>query len=207
VRSGAGKQIEARGVEDPLVLEAMRAVPRHLFVPEDLRKYAYDDHPLPIGYGQTISQPYIVALMTQLLRLTGDCRVFEIGTGSGYQTAVLARLVKHVYTIEKHQELSTSAQNVLATLAVANVEFRVGDGSCGWPDGGTFDRVMITAAVPGFPQPVVAQLAEAGLIVAPVGAGSVQQLIVAEKRHGRLIERYVCGCRFVRLIGAHGFQE
>jgi protein-L-isoaspartate(D-aspartate) O-methyltransferase len=185
----------------------MAAVPREAFVPDGYHSQAYADGPLPIGSGQTISQPYIVALMTQLLRLTRECRVFEIGTGSGYQTAVLARLVKHVCTIEKHQELSTSAQGVLAELGVANVEFRVGDGSCGWPDGGTFDRVMITAAVPELPSPVVAQLVEAGLIVAPVGAGSVQQLIVAEKRGGKLIERYVCGCRFVRLIGAHGFRE
>ena len=199
--------LRGRDITDPAVLETMAAVPREAFVPEGYHSQAYADGPLPIGSGQTISQPYIVALMTQVLRLTRTCRVFEIGTGSGYQTAVLARLVKHVYTIEKHQELSTSAREVLAELGVANVEFRVGDGSCGWPDGGAFDRVMVTAAVPGFPPPVVAQLAETGLIVAPVGAGSVQQLIVAEKRRGKLIEKYVCGCRFVKLVGAHGFQE
>jgi protein-L-isoaspartate(D-aspartate) O-methyltransferase len=199
--------LRGRDITDPAVLEAMVAVPREVFVPEGYHSQAYSDGPLPIGSGQTISQPYIVALMTQVLRPTRECHVLEIGTGSGYQTAVLARLVDQVCTIEKYPELSASARKVLDKLGVANVEFHVGDGSCGWPGDASFDRIIITAAVPDVPQPVVAQLAETGLIVAPVGGGSVQQLVVGEKRRGKLIERYVCGCRFVRLIGAHGFKE
>jgi protein-L-isoaspartate(D-aspartate) O-methyltransferase len=185
----------------------MRTVPRHLFVPAELRDEAYGDFPLPIGEGQTISQPYIVALMTQVLRVNRDCEVLEIGTGSGYQTAILARLVKRVFTIERSLELSAAAQQVLKKLGIDNVEFRVGDGSCGWPEERTFDRIMITAAVPEFPPPLVAQLAETGVMVAPIGGSAGQELAVAEKYHGKLIEKYICGCRFVRLIGEYGFLD
>ncbi len=199
--------LEGRDITDPDVLCVMAEVPREKFVPPEHRDHAYADGPLPIGEGQTISQPYIVALMTQVLRVDRDSEVLEVGTGSGYQTAVLARLVGRVYTIEKFPNLSAGAREILKGLGIKNVDFRVGDGSCGWPQDRTFDRIIITAAVPDFPEPVVAQLAEAGVIVAPVGHGSVQQLIVGEKRHNKLIERHICSCRFVRLIGEHGFPQ
>ncbi|MBN2128768.1 MAG: protein-L-isoaspartate(D-aspartate) O-methyltransferase [Sedimentisphaerales bacterium] len=199
--------LRGRDIVDPDVLEAMAAVPRERFVPNGYYDQAYFDGPLPIGSGQTISQPYIVALMTQELRLSPDCRVLEIGTGSGYQTAVLARLVARIYTIERMQDLSAAAQDVLAEVGVDNAEFRVGDGGDGWPQQAPFDRVIVTAAVPSFPRPLIAQLAEAGRIIAPIGPGAVQQLIVAEKYRGKLIERHVCSCRFVRLISEHGFGQ
>jgi protein-L-isoaspartate(D-aspartate) O-methyltransferase len=199
--------LRGRDITDPEVLRVMAEVPREEFVPPEDRWHAYANGPLPIGQGQTISQPYIVALMTQVLRVNRDCEVLEVGTGSGYQTAILARLAKRVFTIERSPDLSAAAQGVLRTLGINNVEFRVGDGSCGWPEERTFDRIMITAAVPDFPRPILAQLAETGVIVAPVGQSSLQELAVAEKHHGELIERYVCGCRFVRLIGEHGFSE
>jgi protein-L-isoaspartate(D-aspartate) O-methyltransferase len=199
--------LRGRDITDPEVLRVMAEIPREEFVPQDHRRSAYDDSPLPLGEGQTISQPYIVALMTQLLRVDRDREVLEIGTGSGYQTAILARLAKQVYTMERSPELSAAAQQVLRRRGIANVEFRVGDGSCGWPEERTFERIMITAAVPDFPPPLTAQLAEVGVMVAPIGQGPVQQLTVAQKYHGKLIENYVCGCRFVRLIGAHGFRD
>jgi len=199
--------LRGRDITDPDVLKVMVEIPREEFVPPEDRWRAYANGPLPIGAGQTISQPYIVALMTEVLRVHRDCEVLEIGTGSGYQTAVLARLTKRVFTIERSPDLSAAAQDVLKKLEIDNVEFRVGDGSCGWPEERTFDRIMITAAVPDFPPPLVAQLAEAGVAVAPVGQNSVQELTVAEKYHGKMIERHVCGCRFVKLIGAYGFPD
>ena len=199
--------LQGRDITDADVLRVMAEIPREKFVPQEHRGHAYADGPLPIGEGQTISQPYIVALMTQVLRVNRDSEVLEVGTGSGYQTAVLARLVGRVYTIEKFPALSAGAREILKGLGIKNVEFRVGDGSCGWPQDRTFDRIIITAAVPDFPEPVVAQLAEAGVMVAPVGYGSVQQLTLGEKRQGKRIERYICSCRFVKLIGEHGFPE
>lgn len=199
------KHLGGRGIVDPEVLRVMAEVPRERFVPEEYRHRAYEDGPLPIGEGQTISQPYIVALMTQLLRLNTDSEVLEVGTGSGYQTAVLARLAKQVFTMERYPDLSATAREVLSGLGISNVEFHVGDGSCGWPKERTFDRIIITAAVPDFPAPVAAQLAEAGIMVAPVGSGSAQELIVAPKYRGKLIESVTCTCRFVKLIGRHGF--
>jgi protein-L-isoaspartate(D-aspartate) O-methyltransferase len=199
--------LRGRGITDPEVLRVMAEISREEFVPAEDRWRAYANGPLPIGEGQTISQPYIVALMTQELRVQRDSEVLELGTGSGYQTAILARLARRVYTVERSPELSTAAQAVLAKLGIENVEFRIGDGSCGWPDEHTFDRIMVTAAVPDFPPPVVAQLAEAGVIVAPIGSGSVQELLVAEKYRGKLVEREVCACRFVKLIGEHGFGD
>ncbi len=200
------KDLQGRDITDPEVLRAMREVPREAFVPQEYRGQAYADGPLPIGEGQTISQPYIVALMTQLLKLEPGCEVLEIGTGSGYQTAVLAHLARKVYTIEKFEALSSRAQEVLGGLGIENVEFRIGDGSAGWPEGRTFDRIIVTAATPDLPAPVVEQLAEGGSIVAPVGTGTSQMLVVAEKFRGKLVEQHVCGCRFVRLVGEHGFS-
>jgi protein-L-isoaspartate(D-aspartate) O-methyltransferase len=194
-------------ITDPDVLRVMAEIPREEFVPPEQKERAYSDHPLPIGSGQTISQPYIVASMTQLLRLTPDCEVLEVGTGSGYQTAILARLAKRVYTTERFPDLSMAAREVLRKLGIDNVEYDLGDGSLGWPANRTFDRIIVTAAVPDFPPPLAAQLAEAGVMVAPVGQADVQQLTVAEKFHGKLIERQMGNCRFVRLIGEHGFRE
>jgi protein-L-isoaspartate(D-aspartate) O-methyltransferase len=199
--------LAGRDITDPEVLKVMGEVQREEFVPAEYQFQAYADGPLPIGCGQTISQPYIVALMTQELQPNPDCEVLEIGTGSGYQTAVLAKLVKKVYTIERFAQLSESTQVVLDRLDIKNVEFYIGDGSCGWPRQRTFDRVIITAAMPKIPKPLIGQLAEGGLIVGPVGYGAVQRLVVCEKKKERLAERLICDCRFVKLLGKHGFEE
>lgn len=204
--------LKGRDITDPRVLTAMVEVPREEFVPDSHQSQAYTDGPLPIGHGQTISQPYIVALMTQELHVDPECEVLEIGTGCGYQTAILSRLAKKVYTIERISNLAESAQAVLDRLGVENVEFHTGDGSCGWPasklpPSGCFDRIMITAAVPGIPGPLVRQLAEAGSIVAPVGYSGSQQLVSCQKRKGKLVERAVCDVRFVKLVGKHGFER
>ena len=204
--------LQGRDIVDPRVLKVMAEIPREEFVPESYQSQSYADGPLPIGMGQTISQPYIVALMTQELRVDKDCEVLEIGTGSGYQTAVLSKLAKKVYTIERIAELSESAQEVLSRLNITNVEFYIGDGSCGWlesrlPPTEHFDRIMITAAVPEIPAPLVKQLAADGFIVAPVGYGGVQELVVCEKKTDKLIDRPVCGVRFVQLFGKYGFKE
>ena len=204
--------LKGRDITDPRVLAVMVEVPREEFIPNSYRSQAYTDGPLPIGLGQTISQPYIVALMTQALRVNRDCEVLEIGTGSGYQTAVLSKLVKKVYTIERHSELAQSAQAVLGRLGISNIEFYVGDGSCGWPESrlppsGCFDRIMITAAVPKIPKPLAKQLVEGGLIIAPVGYGGAQELVVCEKRADKFIERLICDVRFVKLFGEYGFDQ
>ena len=204
--------LRGRDITDPRVLAVMAEVPREEFIPQSHRSQAYSDGPLPIGMDQTISQPYIVALMTQELRLDPECKVLEIGTGSGYQTMVLSKLVKKVYTIERFSDLADSAQTVLSKLGISNVEFYVGDGSSGWPasrlpPSGCFDRIMITAGVPKIPEPLAGQLTDGGLIVAPVGGRAVQGLVACEKRADRLIIRAICGVRFVRLIGKHGFEQ
>ena len=207
-----GRDLMGRDITDPEVLRVMGQIRREEFVPMEYQSQAYADGPLPIGIGQTISQPYIVALMTQELQAESDCEVLEIGTGSGYQTAVLSKLVKKVYTIERFAQLSESAQAVLARLGVDNVEFYIGDGSCGWPESrlppsGCFDRIMITAAVPKMPQPLVEQLAEGGFIVAPVGLSGVQELVVWEKKEGKITKRVICDVRFVKLVGKFSFEE
>jgi protein-L-isoaspartate(D-aspartate) O-methyltransferase len=204
--------LRGRDITDPRVLAVMADVPREEFVPQSYRSQAYSDGPLPIGNDQTISQPYIVALMTQELRVGEECEVLEIGTGSGYQTAVLSKLVKKVYTIERFSELADSARKILNKLGITNVEFYVGDGSKGWPASrlpplGCFDRIMITAGVPEIPEPLVGQLADGGLIVAPVGGRGVQGLVACEKKADKLISRAICDVRFVRLIGEHGFEQ
>ncbi|MCJ7673851.1 MAG: protein-L-isoaspartate(D-aspartate) O-methyltransferase [Sedimentisphaerales bacterium] len=205
------RDLKGRGITDPRVLKAMAEIPREEFLSDAYRPQAYDDGPLPIGLGQTISQPYIVALMTQELHVDSNCEVLEVGTGSGYQSAVLSRLVKKVYTIERFSQLSESAQAMLRRLGVSNIEFCVGDGSCGWPQdqlppGGCFDRIIVTAAVPKIPEPLTNQLAEGGLIVMPVGYGALQDLVVGQNKKGTLIERIVCSCRFVKLLGKYGFE-
>jgi protein-L-isoaspartate(D-aspartate) O-methyltransferase len=176
------EQMEARGIRDREVLRAMRATPRHLFVPAPAQPMASEDRPLSIGYGATISQPYIVALMTQLLRLSARQRVLEIGTGSGYQSAILAQLAAHVYTIEIVPELAVSARQTLARLGYANVTVRQGDGYKGWPEEAPFDAIVVTAAPPEIPPALVAQLASGGRLVAPEGGWLSQELIVIEKK-------------------------
>ena len=199
--------LAGRGITNLAVLEVMGQIPREEFVLDQYKSQAYADGPLPIGCGQTISQPYIVALMTQELRLNRDCEVLEIGTGCGYQTAILSELAKKVYTIEKWPQLSESAQAVLGRVGINNVEFFIGDGSCGRPDGGQFERIMFTAAAPDVPKPFFEQLKPGGIIVGPVGLYGVQRLIVCEKKGEQLSERTICEVRFVKLLGEFGFKE
>ncbi|MCC6860414.1 MAG: protein-L-isoaspartate(D-aspartate) O-methyltransferase [Bryobacterales bacterium] len=196
------EQIEARGVRNPDVLRAMREVPRHLYMPEAVRGMAYRDHPVPIGHGQTISQPYIVGLMTELLDVRKSHRVLEIGTGSGYQAAVLAPLVKQVYSMEIVAELAKSAQASLAAQGVGNVSVRHGDGYQGWPEEAPFDRIILTAAPPEVPQALVDQLKPGGKLVAPVGSSALgQELIVLEKRaDGSIRRRSTIGVMFVPMV-------
>jgi protein-L-isoaspartate(D-aspartate) O-methyltransferase len=192
------RQIEARGVGDPRVLAAMRAVPRERFVPPDLAGRAYEDRPLPIGQGQTISQPYIVAYMSELLRTAPHHRVLEIGTGSGYQAAILGELVKEVYTIEIVPELARRAGDVLKELGYTSVHVRAGDGYAGWPEEAPFDRVLLTAAPEAIPQPLIDQLAIGGVLVAPVGsAGTTQWMTVIEKTDRGIVERRTIPVQFV----------
>ena len=206
-RTMIDSHLRGRDIHDGRVLDAMERFPRECFVGDKYAASAYDDNPLPIGMGQTISQPYIVALMTQCLELSGNEEVLEIGTGSGYQTAILAALASKVYTIERFNELSEQAQAVLGELDCRNIEFAVGDGSCGWPEDKQFDRIIITAAVPHIPEPIKDQLKESGLLVAPVGGQWTQELIVAKKHDGHLAVKTICGCRFVKLIGQYAYSE
>ena len=201
------QDLRGRGINEPGVLKVMGQIHREEFVPEQYHSQAYADGPLPIGIGQTISQPYIVGLMTQELRINRYCEVLEIGTGSGYQTAILSRLAKRVYTVERFGQLSESAQAVLGRCGFDNIEFYIGDGSCGWCEEKTFDRIVITAAVPAIPEPVLKQLADGGIIVAPIGSSSVQELVVCEKNAGKILERGICSVRFVKLIGEYGFEQ
>ena len=196
------EQIQARGVRNPDVLAAMRQVPRHLFVPEQVRSLAYRDHPLPIGAGQTISQPYIVALMSELLQVRKSDRVLEIGTGSGYHAAVLARLAKHVYSMELVESLAESARKTLIAGGYTNVTVRQGDGYLGWPEEAPFDRIILTAAPPEVPPALIDQLRPGGILVAPVGSGAFgQDLIVIEKAaDGKLRRRSVIPVMFVPMV-------
>jgi len=201
------RQLKSRDITDPAVLRVMADVPREKFIPAECLDQAYYDEPLPIGCGQTISQPYIVALMTQELKVDRDCEVLEIGSGSGYQTAILAKLAKEVYTIERIEYLTLKAQRILAELNITNVRFHTGDGTCGWPQDRQFDRIIITAAASDMPQLLIEQLKTGGLAVAPLGADYVQELVVMEKTDSGLKTKSVCGCRFVRLIGKFGYME
>jgi protein-L-isoaspartate(D-aspartate) O-methyltransferase len=209
------EQIARRGIQDERVLQAMRAVPRHRFLPPDLWGAAYQDHPLPIGYGQTISQPYIVAYMTEMLALTVDDRVLEIGTGSGYQSAVLSRLARQVYTIERIPELSANAQEVLKGLGYCplteagdyrNIQFRVGDGGYGWPEESPFDAIIVTAAAPETPPPLIAQLADGAHLVIPIGPTGYQDLVRVTRRGERIHTEQLTPVAFVPLIGEHGWR-
>jgi protein-L-isoaspartate(D-aspartate) O-methyltransferase len=201
------QQIRNRGIRDPRVLEAMLAVPRHAFIPVNRINDAYKDQPVPIGEGQTISQPYMVASMSEALELTGPERVLEIGTGSGYQTAVLSLLAREVHTIENHAALAEAAQERLARLGYRNIFFHVGDGTLGCPEAAPFDAILVTAAAPQIPPPLLAQLAEGGRMLLPLGSTETQEL-ARVRRHGEQIttER-LYHCRFVPLIGRYGWSE
>lgn len=194
------EQIEKRGIHDPRVLEAMRSVPRHRFVPTDLEAQAYGDYPLPIGWEQTISQPYIVALMADLLEAKGDERVLEIGTGSGYHAAVMAQLVKEVFTIEIVEPLGQRAAETLRTLGIDNVHVRVGDGFGGWPEAAPFDAIVLTAAPPVTPKPLLQQLRMGGRMILPLGRGT-QDLVVLTRTPTGFKKRIVTAVRFVPMTG------
>ncbi|MDI6752380.1 MAG: protein-L-isoaspartate(D-aspartate) O-methyltransferase [bacterium] len=200
------EQIKARGVTDERILSAFYKIPRHLFVDEKEKSAAYSDHPLPIGYNQTISQPYMVAIMTSYLNLTGRERVLEVGTGSGYQAAILSLLASEVYTIEKIESLAEKAASILKELGITNVHINVGDGSLGLPKDAPFDRIIVTAGSPDIPLPLIEQLEIGGIIVIPVGNRYMQELIVAKKKENELIKKQQEGCIFVPLLGRYGWS-
>ncbi|HMA66624.1 MAG TPA: protein-L-isoaspartate(D-aspartate) O-methyltransferase [Desulfosalsimonadaceae bacterium] len=199
-------QIEARGITDSAVLAAMRRVPRHMFVSEALMDQAYSDHPLPIGEQQTISQPYIVAHMTQALQVGGEDRVLEIGTGSGYQAAVLAEMAYRVYTIEKKRSLYIQARKIFDQLKYMNVVTRYSDGTLGWKEEAPFDAILVTAGAPEIPATLVSQLAMGGRLVMPVGQAMSQELIKLIRDEQGIHQSRLGGCRFVKLVGEHGWS-
>ncbi len=200
-------QLAARDLTDQRVLSAMRKIPRHLFCTPTTHPEAYGDHPLPIGEGQTISQPYMVALMTQELRLTGSEKVLEIGTGCGYQTAILAELAALVYSVERIATLADRARKTLDGLACHNVHIKVGDGTLGWPEHAPYDRILVTASPPEIPQSLTQQLADGGILVIPVGDHYMQTLTILTREGDKFNERTGCACTFVKLIGREGWQD
>ena len=200
------RQLRRRGIREPRVLDAMLAVPRHAFVPASRLSDAYRDEPLPIGEGQTISQPFMVASMTQALELSPSERALEVGTGSGYQTAVLSQLAREVHTIETRQALSDSAREILGRLGYRNVHFHVGDGTLGWPDAAPYDAILVTAAAPLVPPPLLEQLAEGGRMILPLGSDEAQDLTCVRRRVGKISTERLYQCRFVRLIGRYGWS-
>jgi len=201
------EQLARRGIGDPRVLDAMRRIPRHRFIEEGLAHSAYEDHPLPIGEGQTISQPYIVALMTSLLELTGPEKVLEVGTGSGYQTAVLGALARRVCSIERLPRLAERARATLESLGVSNVWIRVGNGALGWPDEAPFDRILVAAGGPTVPPPLMEQLADGGRMILPVGSAEDQVLTVVERTGGEIRSRQMGECKFVKLVGKYAWES
>jgi protein-L-isoaspartate(D-aspartate) O-methyltransferase len=201
------EQLVNRGISDLGVLAAVSRIERHRFVDEALQVRAYDDHPLPIGERQTISQPYMVGLMTQALELRGNERVLEIGTGCGYQTAVLAELVATVYTVERLAVLAAAARATLEAVGYTNVVTRIGDGSLGWPEEGPFDAILVTAGTPQVPRPLVAQLGMGARLVFPIGEEELQTLVRIRKEEQGLQEEYFGDCRFVKLVGRYGWRR
>jgi protein-L-isoaspartate(D-aspartate) O-methyltransferase len=199
------EQLERRGIKDPRVLAAMRSVDRERFIPAQYAEHAYDDGPLPIGSSQTISQPYIVALMSEVAALKGSERVLEIGTGSGYQTAILSCLTAEVYSIESIPSLHDHAKLILDAMGVCNVHLRCADGSVGWPEAAPFDAILVTAAMPGIARPLVQQLGPGGRLVAPIGEEDLQTLVRVQQINDSWREEYFGECRFVRMTGKHGF--
>ena len=200
-------QLRSRDITDERVLAVMAELPRELFLDQPLRSQAYNDSPMPIGQNQTISQPYIQALMTEHLALTGGEKVLEIGTGSGYQTAILARLCREVYTLERWDELSCTAQKLLDSMGIVNVHYEVADGSKGYSEAAPFDAILVTAACPEIPAPLIEQLSENGRLVAPVGSLHTQDLILLKRVSGRTIRQTICSCRFVPLLGEFAFER
>jgi len=200
-------QLIPRGIKNERVLNAMKKVPRHLFIDESIQYMAYDDMALSIGEGQTISQPYMVAVMTELLELKGSEKVLEIGTGSGYQAAILAEIAKEVYTIERIALLANRVEERSHSLGYNNIHIKVGDGTLGWAEEAPFDRIIVTAGTPRIPNPLIEQLSEGGIIIVPVGDRFSQQLLKVRKSKGKLLEDYHTPCVFVPLIGEHGWKE
>jgi len=201
------EQLIPRGISDPAVLEAFGRVPRHSFVSPAFEDGAYADHPLPIGGGQTISQPYMVALMTECLRLGREDRVLEIGTGSGYQAAILAEICARVYTVERDAALLEASKEVLLRRGYANIEFKRGDGTLGWPEEAPYDGIVVTAGAPHVPRALKEQLAEGGRLVIPVGSMFSQMLVVVTRSGDEYISKNVCGCMFVPLVGEDGWER
>jgi protein-L-isoaspartate(D-aspartate) O-methyltransferase len=199
-------QIVFRGIKNPRVLSAMRQIPRHLFIPPPYDRAAYEDCPLPIGNGQTISQPYIVALMTDLLNPGPNDHILEIGAGSGYQAAILAALAKNVITVERIPAVADLARSNLAKLGIINARLVVGDGTIGYPSDAPFDGILITAATPQIPQPLIDQISDGGRLVAPVGGRDIQELVRISRIQNKIIESRHGGVRFVPLIGAYGWK-
>lgn len=199
------QDLKGRGIQDPRVLQAFLAVPRERFVPPRERVHAYADRPLPIGFGQTISQPYMVAIMLEALELSGREKVLEIGTGSGYQTALLAELAREVFTVDIIPELVEQARWVLRDLGYRNIHFRVGDGGEGWPEHAPYDRIIVSAAMPAVPPPLLEQLAEGGILLGPVGDLMEQDLVRIRKEGGEIREEKLGRCAFVPLRGKWGF--
>jgi protein-L-isoaspartate(D-aspartate) O-methyltransferase len=200
-------QLRARGIRDERVLAVMRRVPRHEFVAQEFWDQAYEDHPVPIGEGQTVSQPLIVAMMLEALSLQSQEKVLEVGTGSGYQTALLAELARQVYSVERHASLALAAESVLNRLGYQNVSVLVGDGSRGLPAHAPFDAIIVSAAAPRVPPSLFDQLSEHGRIAIPVGPSSAQEFQLVGKREGEMMVTVVGGCRFVPLIGDQGYPE
>lgn len=201
------EQLEARGVKDKRVLAAFRKVRRDKFIPSAHKAESYQDHPVPIGSGQTISQPYIVALMTECLRVKETDRILEVGTGSGYQTAILAELCWQVYSIERFSSLTEKAKEVLAGLGYGNISLKVGDGSCGWEEYAPYNGIIVTAGAPSVPDPLKDQLGVGGRLVVPTGGSFSQVLVVIEKEEQGLKQREICGCVFVPLVGKYGWSS
>jgi len=200
------EQLTSRGVKDARLIAAMQKIPRHLFVEEALQSQAYTDHPLPIGEKQTISQPYMVALMTEALLLTGKEKVLEIGTGSGYQTAILAEMSEKVFSVERIRPLAIRARTLLYDLGYFNVEIKIFDGTFGWAEKSPFDAILVTAGSPDIPQPLIDQLATGGRLVIPVGDAFVQELFRVTKTETGVKKEDLGGCRFVKLIGKYGWK-
>jgi protein-L-isoaspartate(D-aspartate) O-methyltransferase len=200
------EQIVSRGIKDDKLIAAMEKIPRHVFVEEALQSQAYSDHPLPIGEKQTISQPYMVALMTEALLLTGKEKVLEVGTGSGYQTAILAELSEKVFSVERIRSLAIRARKLLYELGYFNVEIKIFDGTFGWIEESPFDAIMVTAGSPDIPQPLIDQLSIGGRLVIPVGDALVQDLFRVTKTEEGVKKEDLGGCRFVKLIGKYGWE-
>lgn len=201
------EQLRSRDITDERLLAVMAEVPRHCFVDDAMRARAYGDHPLPIGAGQTISQPYIVAYMTQTLGLTGKEKVLEIGTGSGYQAAVLSRLCSQVYTVERINSLLAGARKTFDKLRYYNIRAKLDDGTIGWPEYGPYDAIIVTAGGPGIPGPLIDQLADPGRLIIPVGNQHVQDLQLLEKKEGQVAVTNLASVRFVDLVGEHGWSK